>query len=68
LRGCDAWDAMIWRQAADQRTQRMVRNKTLIVPVCIDATPESGADMPESFVRGQWAQLPGGATPDPSPR
>jgi hypothetical protein len=28
---------------ADQRTQRMARTKTFIVPVCIDATPESGS-------------------------
>jgi TolB-like protein len=48
---------------ADQRTQRMSRNKPFIVPVCIDATPESGADVPESFVRVQWSRLQGGPTP-----
>jgi TolB-like protein len=48
---------------ADQRTQRMARTKTFIVPVCIDSTPESGSDVPESFVRVQWSRLPGGATP-----
>ena len=48
---------------ADQRTQRMARTKTFIVPVCVDATPESGSDVPESFVRVQWSRLPGGATP-----
>ena len=48
---------------ADQRTQRMSRNKPFIVPVCIDATPESGADVPESFVRVQWSRLQGGDTP-----
>jgi len=48
---------------ADQRTQRMARTKTFIVPVCIDATRESGSDVPESFVRVQWSRLPGGATP-----
>jgi TolB-like protein len=47
---------------ADQRTQRMARTKTFIVPVCIDATIESGSDVPESFVRVQWSRLPGGAT------
>jgi len=34
-----------------------------IVPVCVDATPESAADVPESFVRVQWTRLPEGATP-----
>ncbi len=48
---------------ADQRTQRMARTKTFIVPVCVDATLESGSDVPESFVRVQWSRLPGGATP-----
>lgn len=47
---------------ADQRTQRMARTKTFIVPVCIDATPESGSDVPESFVRVQWSRLPDGAS------
>jgi TolB-like protein len=48
---------------ADQRTQRMARTKTFIVPVCVDATLESGSDVPESFVRVQWSRLQGGATP-----
>jgi TolB-like protein len=48
---------------ADQRTHRMARTKTFIVPVCVDSTPESGSDVPESFVRVQWSRLPGGATP-----
>jgi TolB-like protein/tetratricopeptide (TPR) repeat protein len=48
---------------ADQRTQRMARNKPFIVPACIDSTPESGADVPESFVRVQWSRLPGGPAP-----
>jgi hypothetical protein len=37
-----------WR-LADQRTHLMARNKAFIVPVSIDGTPESSADMPESF-------------------
>jgi TolB-like protein len=48
---------------ADQRTQRMARTKTFIVPVCVDSTPESASDVPESFVRVQWSRLPGGVTP-----
>ncbi len=48
---------------ADQRTHMMARNKTFIVPVCVDATPDAGADVPESFLRVQWTRLAAGATP-----
>ena len=48
---------------ADHRTHMVARNKAFIVPVCIDRTPDSGADVPESFHRVQWTRLPGGETP-----
>jgi TolB-like protein len=48
---------------ADQRTHMMARNRVFIVPVCLDTTPEAGADVPESFRRVQWTRLPGGETP-----
>jgi TolB-like protein/Tfp pilus assembly protein PilF len=48
---------------ADQRTQRMSRSKTFIVPVSVDATPLDRADVPESFTRVQWTRLPDGQTP-----
>ena len=48
---------------AEQRAQMIARTKAFIVPVCVDATPESAADVPESFVRVQWTRLPQGATP-----
>ena len=48
---------------AEQRTHMMARNKTFIVPVCIDATPDAGADVPDSFLRVQWTRLAAGATP-----
>jgi adenylate cyclase len=48
---------------AEQRAQMIARNKAFIVPVCVDGTPESAADVPESFVRVQWTRLPEGATP-----
>jgi tetratricopeptide (TPR) repeat protein len=51
-----------WR-LADQRTHLMGRNKAFIVPVAIDATADSGADVPESFLTVQWTRLPGGETP-----
>src|SRR5205807_2569092 len=41
----------------------MARNRTFIVPVCVDTTPDAGADVPESFLRVQWTRLPGGTTP-----
>jgi TolB-like protein len=48
---------------ADQRTQMIARNKTFIVPVCVDATPDASADVPDSFLRVQWTRLPAGETP-----
>jgi TolB-like protein/Flp pilus assembly protein TadD len=48
---------------AEQRAQRMARNRTFIVPVCVDNTPEGGADVPEAFARVQWTRLPGGQLP-----
>jgi hypothetical protein len=48
---------------ADQRTHMMARNRVFIVPVCLDATHETGADVPESFHRVHWTRLPAGATP-----
>lgn len=47
---------------ADQRTHMIARNRAFIVPVCVDATPETGADAPESFQRAQWTRLPRGET------
>jgi TolB-like protein len=49
---------------ADQRTHMMARDRAFIVPVCLDATPGTGTDVPESFHRVQWTRLPGG---EPSP-
>jgi TolB-like protein/Flp pilus assembly protein TadD len=48
---------------ADQRTHMIARNRAFIVPVCVDGTPESSADTPESFRRVQWTRLPAGDTP-----
>ena len=48
---------------AEQRAQRMARNRTFIVPVCVDGTPEGGADVPEAFTRVQWTRLPVGNVP-----
>jgi TolB-like protein/Flp pilus assembly protein TadD len=48
---------------ADQRTHMIARNRAFIVPVCLDATPDAGSDVPESFQRVQWTRLPAGGTP-----
>ena len=48
---------------ADQRTHMMSRNRVFIVPVCLDATNETGADVPDSFRRVQWTRLSAGETP-----
>ncbi len=48
---------------AHQRTQMIAPNRPFVVPVCIDATPETSADTPESFQRVQWMRIPGGKTP-----
>jgi TolB-like protein/Flp pilus assembly protein TadD len=48
---------------ADQRSHRMARDQAFIMPVCLDATPGAGTDVPESFHRVQWTRLPAGETP-----
>ncbi|HMH30841.1 MAG TPA: TIR domain-containing protein [Steroidobacteraceae bacterium] len=45
---------------ADQRTHKIARNRPFIIPVCLDATANAGADVPESFQRVHWTRLPGG--------
>ena len=48
---------------ADQRTHMIARSRVFVVPVCLDATTEVAADVPESFQRVQWTRLPSGDTP-----
>jgi TolB-like protein/tetratricopeptide (TPR) repeat protein len=48
---------------ADQRTHMMARSRVFVVPVCLDATTEAAADVPDSFRRVQWTRLPAGETP-----
>jgi hypothetical protein len=45
---------------AEQRSHMIARNKAFIVPVCLDHTPDSAADVPELFQRVQWTRLHGG--------
>jgi len=52
-----------WKLAVD-RTHDMSGGKAFIVPVVIDQTKESGAAVPEEFMRYQWTRLSNG---EPSP-
>jgi TolB-like protein/Tfp pilus assembly protein PilF len=48
---------------ADQRTHMLARNRAFILPVCLDATPDGGADVPESFRQVHWTRIASGQTP-----
>ena len=48
---------------ADQRTHLMAKSHPFLVPVCIDATSEEHAEVPESFSQVHWTRLPAGETP-----
>ncbi len=48
-----------WR-LADQRTHLMGRARPFVVPVCIDDTPGTDADVPDSFSAAQWTRLHNG--------
>ena len=45
---------------ADQRSHMIAHSKAFIVPVCVDATADKGAVVPESFLNVQWTRIPGG--------
>jgi TolB-like protein/Tfp pilus assembly protein PilF len=51
-----------WR-LADLRTHLMSKGRAFIVPVCVDDTPDAGAEVPDSFAAVQWTRLPRGETP-----
>ena len=48
-----------WR-LADLRTHQMGRSRPFIVPVCVDDTPETETDVPDSFSAVQWTRLRAG--------
>ena len=53
-----------WSWAVD-RTRGMAEGAAFVLPVCVDATPEAGAIVPEKFLQNHWTRLPGGeATPE----
>jgi hypothetical protein len=47
---------------ADQCKLLMTKNRPFLVPVCIDATAEADAEVPDSFSAVQWTRLPEGQT------
>ena len=48
---------------ADQRSHMMARSRVFVVPVCLDATTEAAADVPESFKRVHWTRMPASDVP-----
>ena len=48
-----------WKLAVE-RTYDMAASRAFLVPVVIDDTPETRAEVPEEFMRVQWTRLPGG--------
>jgi TolB-like protein len=50
-----------WR-IADQRTHLMAKSRAFLLPVCIDDTLESAAEVPESFLAVHWLRLPAGSS------
>ena len=53
-----------WKMAVD-RTHDMAENRAFIVPVLIDATRESEANVPEQFLKAHCSRLPNG---EPTPQ
>jgi TolB-like protein/tetratricopeptide (TPR) repeat protein len=51
-----------WKLAID-RTHTMSERVAFLVPVVIDDTSDSRADVPDRFRTVQWIRLPGGETP-----
>lgn len=51
-----------WKLAVD-RCQLMAADKTFLLPVVIDDTPDDDGRVPERFREVQWTRLPNGETP-----
>ena len=51
-----------WKLAVD-RSHLMAPDKPFLLPVAIDATPQSDERMPDRFRELQWTRLPEGETP-----
>lgn len=63
-RRIEGWFRREWHWAVD-RLQGMAQGATFVLPVCVDSTPETGALVPDEFMKAQWTRLQGGeVTPD----
>jgi TolB-like protein/Flp pilus assembly protein TadD len=51
-----------WKLAVD-RSHLMAHDQPFLLPIVIDATPDSAARVPPEFRAVQWTRLPGGETP-----
>ena len=51
-----------WKLAVD-RSHLIAPDRAFLVPIAIDATPQSDERVPERFRELQWTRLPGGETP-----
>ncbi|MFO1449644.1 MAG: toll/interleukin-1 receptor domain-containing protein [Opitutaceae bacterium] len=58
-RRLEAYFRREWSYAVD-RVRNFAEGAVFILPVCIDATPESGALVPERFTAVHFTRLPGG--------
>jgi TolB-like protein len=48
---------------ADEHAHALAKDTPFLVPVCIDATDDRAARVPDSFLGVPWTRLPGGETP-----
>ena len=64
--GHEGYFRLEWALAED-RSRMIARNRAFIVPVCVDKTPDTALDVPESFQRMPWTRLPAGETPPSFP-
>ncbi|MDI1336945.1 MAG: TIR domain-containing protein [Lacunisphaera sp.] len=53
-----------WKLAVE-RTHLLAEGLPFLFPVVVDDTSESGASVPEQFLKAQWTRLPGG---EPTPQ
>ena len=58
-RRIEGWFRREWNWAVD-RTKGMAHGANFILPVCVDQTTETGALVPDEFMKAHWTRLPGG--------
>jgi len=53
-----------WR-LAEQRSHLMAKARRFLLPVCLDDTPQKGAQVPDAFLEVQWTRLHDGLPTPP---